>query len=103
VIAHHLDVRVGGRYRIEMRHKDGASHIAIGEYRELTRPVRLIFTWQWEGTPMEETIVTVQLRAHDRGTEVVLTHTRFATEAERDEHVKGWASCLGRLEPVVAA
>ncbi len=102
-VAHQLDVRVGGRYRIEMRHKDGGSHIAVGEYRELTPPTRLTFTWQWEGTPMGETVVTVDMRPHSSGTEVVLTHSRFADEAVRDEHRKGWMQCLGRLEQGVVA
>lgn len=99
VIVHGADVRKGGRYRIEMRHKKGASHVAAGEYQEVTPPTRLAFTWKWEGSAMAETLVTVEF--HSRGaasTEVVLTHTRFSSPAERDEHVKGWTGCLARLE-----
>lgn len=35
----------------------------------------------------------------DRGaaTELVLTHQRFAEQAQRDEHLKGWTGCLERL------
>jgi uncharacterized protein YndB with AHSA1/START domain len=99
VIVHQAESRVGGRYRIEMRHTSGKSHIAIGEYRELERPDRLSFTWQWEGSPMAETLVTVEFRDNARGgTELVLVHTNFATEAERDGHNAGWAGCLARLE-----
>ena len=45
VIVHQAEARVGGCYRIEMRHANGASHIVVGEYRELDRPTRLAFTW----------------------------------------------------------
>ena len=102
VIVHRADCRPGGQYRIEMRHVNGASHIAVGEYGDVSRPTRLAFTWKWEGTAMADTLVTVEFRASGEGTEVVLTHARFATDAEREGHLKGWAGCLGRLEPATA-
>jgi uncharacterized protein YndB with AHSA1/START domain len=98
VTVHGGEARAGGQYRIEMRHKNGASHVVVGEYREVRRPTRLVFTWKWEGTPMSDTVVTVVFRPNGRHTEVVLTHTGFATEPEREEHVKGWIGCLSRLE-----
>lgn len=97
-VVHQSDVRVGGQYRIEMRHKDGASHVAVGTYRELTRPTRLSFSWRWEGTPMAETVVTIDLMPAGSGTELILTHSGFATEPDRDEHTKGWTGCLARIE-----
>jgi uncharacterized protein YndB with AHSA1/START domain len=101
-VAHELDVRVGGRYRIEMRHRDGTSHVVTGEYLELARPERLSFTWRWEARPMEDTVVAIALHPHAAGTEVVLTHTRFGDEGIRDEHAKGWGGCLARLAGYVA-
>jgi uncharacterized protein YndB with AHSA1/START domain len=96
-VVHRLDLRSGGGYRIEMRHPDGSSHVAVGEYRELESPKRLSFTWRWEGSPMAETLVTVELFSKDDGTEVVLTHTLFQSEPQRDEHTKGWTGCLAQL------
>lgn len=99
VIVHLVDVRVGGRYRIEMRHEGGKSHIAVGEYRELAPPSRLSFTWRWEGSPMADSLVTLEFREHpDGGTELVLVHNQFATVAERDNHLAGWTGCLTRLD-----
>jgi uncharacterized protein YndB with AHSA1/START domain len=103
VIVHRADTRVGGTYRIEMRHTSGASHIVVGEYRELDRPTRLSFTWGWEGAPVSDTLVTVEFHPNGTGTEVVLVHTRFATEAERNEHLKGWTGCLNRLTTTLSA
>jgi uncharacterized protein YndB with AHSA1/START domain len=96
-VVHELDLRAGGGYRIEMRHPDGSSHVAVGEYRELEAPRRLTFTWRWEGSPMSDTLVTVELLSKDGGTELVLTHTLFQSEALRDEHTKGWTGCLAQL------
>jgi uncharacterized protein YndB with AHSA1/START domain len=102
VIVHRAETHVGGKYRIEMRHASGKSHIVVGEYRELNRPTRLVFTWAWEGSPMTDTMVEVEFRPSGSGTEVVLTHSRFATEAERDEHLKGWNGCLSQIEGAVS-
>jgi uncharacterized protein YndB with AHSA1/START domain len=96
-IVHELDFRTGGSYRIEMRHPDGSSHVAIGRYREIESPGRLTFTWRWEGSPMADTLVTIELLPKDGGTEVLLTHTLFQTEELRDEHTKGWTGCLAQL------
>ena len=97
VVVHELDARTGGSYRIEMRAPDGSSHVAVGEYRELEAPRRLTFTWRWEGSPMADTLVTVELTSKGGGTEVVLTHTLFQSEEQRDQHTKGWTGCLAQL------
>jgi uncharacterized protein YndB with AHSA1/START domain len=63
----------------------------------MSRPDRLVFTWGWEGGLPADTVVTIEFHPRGSATEVVLTHTRFPTEAYRDEHLKGWAGCLDRL------
>lgn len=99
-----LDVRVGGRFRIEMRHSGGNVHTVGGEFREIDPPRRLAFTWQWEAAPGGgETLVTVRIEPDGAGSRLVLLHERFASEAERDEHNKGWTGCLDRLPGAIAA
>jgi uncharacterized protein YndB with AHSA1/START domain len=44
-----VDLRIGGRYRIEMKAADGALYTATGTYRDVRQPERLVFTWAWEG------------------------------------------------------
>jgi uncharacterized protein YndB with AHSA1/START domain len=95
-----VDLRVGGRYRF-----DGtASGMAVtGEYVAVEPPYRVVFTWRWDGEP-DETLVTVELRpAGPGGTELVLTHERFADAAQRDNHATGWADCLDRLPTWLAS
>ncbi len=101
-IVHDLEVRVGGRYRIEMRHSGGASHVAYGEYREIEPHRRLSFTWRWEANPsMPETLVTVAITPQGEKSELVLTHQRFADAKMRDDHTKGWSGCLERLTRIL--
>ena len=97
-----VDLRVGGRYRLAMRSTEGKPHTAVGTYREIVRPTRLVYTWSWEedGSNTEETLVTVEFNAVGGATEVVLTHERFATAASRDDHLRGWTSCVDRLEAI---
>jgi uncharacterized protein YndB with AHSA1/START domain len=93
-----LDLRPGGRYRIEMLQGEKPHEVA-GRYVEIRPPERLVFTWKWENEPahVEETIVTLDFFDRGGSTELVLTHDRFENPASRDEHDKGWAGCLGRL------
>jgi uncharacterized protein YndB with AHSA1/START domain len=88
-----VDLRVGGRYRID---GPGSGMAVAGEYTAVEPPHRLAFTWQWDGET-DQTLVTVELTPSDAGTELLIVHSRFATEADRDSHAQGWTDCLGRL------
>ena len=101
-IVHEIDLRVGGRYRIEMRDPGGAPHTATGTYREVDAPRKLVFTWRWEEkTQMADTLVTVTCQPDGAGTLMVLLHENLADEADRDSHNKGWIGCLDRLPAAV--
>jgi uncharacterized protein YndB with AHSA1/START domain len=97
------DPRVGGRYRLVMREPDGRVHSITGVYREVVQAKRLVFTWNWDGSPDAETLVTLDFRDKGGATELTLTHTQFADEKARDMHNDGWMGCVGRLEKLFAA
>jgi uncharacterized protein YndB with AHSA1/START domain len=81
-----LDVRPGGRYRI-----DGPGlGIAVSGTHQTVTAERLGFTWQWDGEDLV-TAVTIDLSPF------TLTHAGFLDEATRDDHVAGWSDCLDRL------
>jgi len=92
-----VDLRVGGAYRIAMQPPDGEPNIAYGTYREVSPPERLVYTWQWEGGEMGETLVTVEFRDLGGETEVVLVHELFPSTEVRDRHNEGWLSLLEHL------
>lgn len=97
-----MDVRVGGRYRLGMRAlPDGETSYVGGEYRELSSPSRLVFTWSWEEASKSEardTVVTVDLREAGAGTEVVITHELLPNATEYASHEQGWIGVLAELE-----
>jgi uncharacterized protein YndB with AHSA1/START domain len=96
------DLRVGGRYRILMREPDGKEHGVVGVYKEIVNPKKLAFTWGWENSTEMNTLVTVELRKKGAGTELTLTHSKFADDKTRDMHSQGWMGCIGRLEVLFA-
>ena len=58
-----VDARVGGKFRIEMHAATGSVNIVTGEFREITPPERLVFSWGWlNGAGRNpETLVTLTL------------------------------------------
>jgi len=96
------DVRVGGRFRLVMHAPDGGVHRVGGVYREVAPNERLVYTGAWESTPERESLVTVEFRWAGEGTELVLTHQRFADQGARDRHLQGWTGSIGRLERFLA-
>jgi uncharacterized protein YndB with AHSA1/START domain len=100
-----IDLRVGGRYRLAMTAPDGKVHAAVGVYRQIERPLRLVFTWDWEEPTRSvgDTLVTVEFRENGTNvTEVVVTHERFADPARVGRHEQGWTELLRLLERGVA-
>ena len=97
------DLRVGGSYRIVMRDPDGKEHRVSGIYKVIEKFKKIAFTWGWDGSPDAATLVTVELRKNGAGTELTLTHSKFADDRTRDMHNQGWVGCIGRLEVLFAA
>lgn len=93
------DPRPGGRFSVTMLARDGDRHTAAGVYQEVTRPARLVYTWQWqgEGMPNVETLITVTLEERGGVTELRMTHSGFPDAALRDSHNQGWNSSLNNL------
>lgn len=52
-----IDLRVGGRWRFVNRHPQGEAAF-YGEYREIVRPDRIVFTEIFEPFPDAESVVT---------------------------------------------
>lgn len=100
-----MDVRTGGAYNIAMRMPDGERWNVGGIYQEVRPPERLSMTWRWdEDNPEDEydTLLTLEFNEADGGTELVLTHERFANVDSRNRHEGGWAKIMARADAVIA-
>lgn len=101
-----MDLRVGGKFRIQMKMPDGEFFTAVGVFKEVKAPTRLVYTWDWEkdgsGTEFGEvegkpSLVTVEFLKTGNQTEIVLTHSRLATVETRDSHARGWGRIVESL------
>lgn len=97
-----VDLRVGGRYVFRMNDSDtGEVHVVGGEYREIVRPHRLLYTWCWQGSGGPHaghvSLVTVEFQPAGAATTVVLEHSGLASEESRARHADGWTATFESL------
>lgn len=100
------DVRVGGRYRIEIHEDDGTVNAFTGEYLTLEPGERVAFTFthhaQTPADRISDETVTVTFRAVAPGrTEVLLVNTWTGPPAGPSDYDllrTGWGQWLDRLD-----
>lgn len=96
-----LDPRAGGVMRIEINDQATAS----GEFVEVDRPNKVVFTWGWERNEFEPppgtSTVEITLTADGDSTIVKLVHSDLP-EPARDPHAHGWEMYLERLGQAAA-
>lgn len=85
-----IDARVGGRFRLDQQRAEGiARH--WGEYRQIDRPRRLVFTWCVDENEAES-LVTMNIEPRDRGCRLRITHRIGMEHAKyRDRVHQGWS------------
>lgn len=97
------DLRVGGQWRSGMRSPDGEEFIHCGEYLEIQKPSRLVFSHRWERNSLEpeaNTVVTVVLNEIGDRTQMIFVHAGLATEASACSHQHGWTGAFENLAQV---
>ena len=94
-----VDARVGGEFEIVM-HTPGGPVPHTGSYREISRPRRLVFTWNSEHAHHIDSLVTVEFRPARGATEIVLTHERLPDAEAVAKHHGGWSDILVLIEQV---
>jgi uncharacterized protein YndB with AHSA1/START domain len=95
-----LDPQPGGIYRCEVI----PGHTARGEFVELDKPSRLVFTWGWdgnEGVPPGSSTIEIELASDGSGTSLRFAHHLPTAEAVAS-HAHGWDHYLPRLETAAA-
>lgn len=90
-----IDARAGGKFSIVR--EEGMEIDHVGEYLEIDRPRRLVFTFGVPKFSSEMTRVIVEIVASGEGCELALTHEGVLPDyGERTK--EGWATILGNLE-----
>lgn len=106
---HAMDFREGGRWRWALRNPaDGAEYAFSGEYHEILRPDRLVFTEREEARPDSSRVVTLSFTEPRQGCTTLSMHLAYATKRDRDSHLRagverGMALTMERLEQLLAS
>nr|AYM52442.1 hypothetical protein [Corallococcus sp.] len=92
-----VDARVGGRFCFSDL-RDGVEVEHVGEYLELDRPRRLVFTLSLPSFSKDSDLVTVDIVPQGTGCELTLTAEMGQAWAEwKDRTAKGWATLMAEL------
>jgi uncharacterized protein YndB with AHSA1/START domain len=106
-VVEHMNVVPGGRWRFVVEGVHGV-HGFEGEYREVTPPERLVYTFKWDGMPDSVAVDTLTFEDVGDGRTKLVTVARFASAAERDGALKsgmeqGVVDSYAALDAVLAA
>lgn len=92
-----IDARIGGRFVI-IEERAGVAAYHTGEYLEIIRPTRLVFSFGLDDALTDAGRVQIDIRPVEDGCELTLTHQmagKFAEYKERTE--QGWSAILDGL------
>ncbi|HEX9756356.1 MAG TPA: SRPBCC domain-containing protein [Nitrospiria bacterium] len=103
-----VDLKIGGKYRFEMKLPDGKIVSHQGAFREIKFPERLVYSWILEGQSCKgsededcETLVSLDFKDLGGSTELTLTHEFLPSEKSRQGHEFGWTGSFDKLEKVI--
>jgi uncharacterized protein YndB with AHSA1/START domain len=92
-----LETQPGGIFRCEVI----PGHIARGEYVEIDKPNKLVFTWGWDGSedvPPGSSTIEIELASDGDGTSLRFVHRDLPNAEAIASHAHGWDHYLPRLE-----
>ena len=92
-----LETQPGGIFRCEVI----PGHIARGEYIEIDKPNKLVFTWGWDGSedvPPGSSTIEIELASAGDGTSLRFVHRDLPNAEAIASHAHGWDHYLPRLE-----
>lgn len=96
-----MEARVGGKWSITDR-RDGVDYTALGEYLEIDRPRRLLFTFGMPQFSPEFTRVIVEIAADGAGSILTLTQ-EGVPEAHAKATEEGWGKMFDGLEAALVS
>jgi uncharacterized protein YndB with AHSA1/START domain len=78
-----MEVEPGGHWRY-VEHAPDGRHGFEGRYREVTRPTRLAYTFDWDGMPGHVSLETIVLEDLGDGRTRMTTTSQYHTPGDRD-------------------
>jgi uncharacterized protein YndB with AHSA1/START domain len=96
-----IDAREGGHFKFTMNLGDEKiPH--TGKYVEISRPDKLVFTWESQYSVVDNSTVTLKFTQMDNyKTNISLSHVKFIDEEARSGHEEGWSNVLDKLNEIM--
>ncbi len=88
-----LDVRVGGKWRIEQKGPDGQLYKFGGVYKEVVKNERIVWTFRYEGFPDSESIGILEFE--DKGGKTLITATTRLKSVEEKIGMMKYGADMG--------
>lgn len=100
-----LDLHPGGAYRIAMQPPGQEIFYLSGEFREVTAPERLVYTFVWEDPAPGDTpnVVTITYEGTEDSTTMTVEQRPFATADRLAVHTAGWTDGLAKLSALLSS
>jgi uncharacterized protein YndB with AHSA1/START domain len=97
-----VDFRPGGKWSVVHRGPEGGEDHFYGEYRDIVRPEKIVWTFEWGGMPGHVAVETLTLEERD-GKTTLTTNSVYDTVEDRDGTLQsgmetGAAETWDRLE-----
>lgn len=100
------DFRPGGKWRACIASEEYGTHWMGGEYREIEKNRRIVYTFKWDSDDDSETldtVITVGLTEKAGKTVQTFHQTPMASAESRDSHSEGWNESFDREQAYVEA
>ena len=98
MITAEIEPHVGGRFTFTERRPDMGDVRHVGEYLEIDRPRRLVFTFGVPQFDARMTVVIIEIRPEGSGCELTLTNDGVPPDYAKRNH-EGWSRILAGLLP----
>ncbi len=100
-----MDLRIGGRYRLEGVSGDGKLYSITGTYLDLDEHRRIAMSWLYDGPigamQKGKSVVTADfVELGPELTELTLTHEKLSERDAAEIYRIAWTECIGKLEDV---
>ncbi len=93
-----MDFRPGGKWRATMLSKQYGVSRMSGEFREIVKNRKIVFTFAWaaESGDPTDTLITVTFEERGGKTIQAFHQTPFSSVESRDNHIGGWNSFINK-------
>lgn len=93
------EVKIGGKYTVTMVEPNNEVHTAIGKFKEIDEPHKLVYSWNWKEYKMDvDSEITVLFeKIEDSKTKITLIHDFLPSEQSVKDHSEGWTMIMDHV------